>query len=262
MNFTDKVAIITGSTSGIGEATLLQMARGGARVVMNYASNQEAAHAAEARARDAGADLICVQGNVAKDEDCKKLVQVALDKWGRLDIVVNNAGTTKFAAHDDLDALQAEDFQNIYGVNVVGPFQMIRAALEPMKAQGAGSVVNVSSIAGVAGIGSSVAYAASKGALNTMTLSLARALGPEVRINAVCPGFVGTPWFRDRFGQETFDTIVKRMEDTTPLKKAGTPESVAEAICFFASDASGFVTGETLLIDAGSHLDMTSLSQR
>ena len=262
MSFKDKVAIVTGSSSGIGEATLLQLARGGAKVVLNYSSNEEAAAKAEAQAKEVGADIISVKANVAEDADCRKLVQAAMDKWGRLDILVNNAGTTKFAAHEDMDALQAEDFLRLYSVNVVGPFQMIRASLEPMKASGGGSVVNVSSIAGVAGIGSSVAYAATKGALNTMTLSLARALSPEIRVNAVCPGFVGTPWFRDRFGQETFDKIIKRMEENTPLKKAGTPESIAEAICFFASDASSFVTGETLLIDAGSHLDMTTLSQR
>lgn len=262
MSFADKVAIVTGSSSGIGEATLLQLARGGAKVVLNYSSNEDAAKATEALLTEIDAEFITVKANVSEDDDCQRLVQSAMDKWGRLDILVNNAGTTKFAAHENMDALQAEDFLRLYGVNVVGPFQMIRAALEPMKASGGGSVVNVSSIAGVAGIGSSVAYAATKGALNTMTLSLARALGPDVRVNAVCPGFVGTPWFRDRFGEETFNAIIKRMEENTPLKKAGTPESIAEAICFFASEASSFVTGETLLIDAGSHLDMTTLSQR
>lgn len=262
MNFENKVAIITGSSSGIGEATLCQMAAGGAKVVLNYSKSKDAADKIVSEVKGEGGEVIAVQADVAKDADCNKLADAAMDTWGRIDILVNNAGTTKFAAPDDLDALQAEDFHNIYGLNVVGPFQMIRACRPAMKTNGAGSVVNVSSIAGVAGIGSSVAYAASKGALNTMTLSLARALAPEVRVNAVCPGFVGTPWFRDRFGQETFDKIVKRMEDTTPLKRAGTPESVAETICFFASDASGFVTGETLLVDAGSHLDMTTLSQR
>ena len=139
-------------------------------------------------------------------------------------------------------------------MNVVGPFQMIRACLPSLK-ENKGAVVNVSSIAGVKGIGSSVAYAASKGALNNMAVSLARALAPDVRINAVCPGFVGTPWFRNTFGEEMFNTICERVSSTTPLQKAGTPESVAETICFLASDASSFVTGETLLVDAGLHLD-------
>jgi 3-oxoacyl-[acyl-carrier protein] reductase len=171
-----------------------------------------------------------------------------------VDILVNNAGRTKFANHADLDALQADDFLGIYKLNVVGPYQMIRACLPSMKEHG-GAVVNVSSIAGVKAIGSSVAYAASKGALNNMTTSLARALAPEVRVNAVCPGFVGTPWFRNTFGEDMYNTIVERVSSTVPLQKAGTPESVAEVICFLASDASAYVTGETLLVDAGLHLD-------
>ncbi len=255
MSFTDKVAIVTGSSSGIGEATLMQLARGGAKVVVNYSKSEDDAHRVEAAAKDAGAEVLCIKADVSTDEGCRKLVDAALEAWGRVDILVNNAGTTKFADHADLDALSADDFLNIYRLNVVGPFQMIRAVLPAMKDQGAGAVVNVSSIAGVKGIGSSVAYAASKGALNNMTVSLARALGPEVRVNAVCPGFVGTPWFKNAFGEEIFNSIVERMEKTTVLQKAGTPESVAETICFLASDAATFVTGETLLVDAGLHLD-------
>lgn len=255
MTFKDKVAIITGSSSGIGEATLLQMARGGARVVINYSKSEEAARAVEAKAKDAGAEVLCIQADVSQDDECRKLAKAALDAWGRVDILVNNAGTTKFANHADLDALDADDFLNLYRLNVVGPYQMVRAVLPSMKETGSGAIVNVSSIAGVKGIGSSVAYAASKGALNTMTQSLARALAPEVRVNAVCPGFVGTPWFRKTFGEEMFNTIVERVAATTPLKKAGTAESVAETICFLASEAAAFVTGETLLVDAGLHLD-------
>lgn len=255
MNFENRVAIVTGSSSGIGEATLLQMARGGAKVVINYSKSEDEARRVEAVAKDAGAEVLCLQADVSDDADCRKLADATLDAWGRIDILVNNAGRTKFANHADLEALEAEDFLGIYKLNVVGPYQMIRACLPSMKESGAGAVVNVSSIAGVKGIGSSVAYAASKGALNNMTVSLARALAPEVRVNAVCPGFVGTPWFRNTFGEEMYNTIVERVSAATPLHKAGTPESVAETICFLASDASAFVTGETLLVDAGLHLD-------
>ena len=143
--------------------------------------------------RKTGVQVRAVQGNVAIDADCRKLAAGAMEAFGRIDILVNNAGTTKFAGHRDLDALSAEDFTNIYAVNVIGAFQMIRACVEGLRAHGDGAVVNVSSIAGIEGIGSSVAYAASKGALNTMTLSLARALAPEIRVNAVCPG-----WWRRR----------------------------------------------------------------
>jgi len=254
MSFEGKVAIVTGSSSGIGEATALQLARGGAKVVINYSKSEDEARAVEAKAKDAGADVLCVQADVSDDAECRKLAQAAIDAWGRIDILVNNAGRTKFANHADLDALDAEDFLGIYKLNVVGPYQMIRACLPSLKEHN-GAVVNVSSIAGVKAIGSSVAYAASKGALNNMTVSLARALAPEVRVNAVCPGFVGTPWFQKTFGDEMYKTIVDRISAAVPLKKAGTPESVAEVICFLASDASSFVSGETMLVDAGLHLD-------
>jgi 3-oxoacyl-[acyl-carrier protein] reductase len=254
MRFTDKVAIVTGSSSGIGEATALQLAREGAKVVINYSKSEDEARRVEAAVKDAGGEALCLQADVSDDAECRKLAQAATDAWGRIDVLVNNAGRTKFANHADLDALEAEDFLGIYKLNVVGPYQMIRACLPSLKAH-EGAVVNVSSIAGVKGIGSSVAYAASKGALNNMTTSLARALGPEVRVNAVCPGFVGTPWFRNTFGEDMYNAIVERVSAATPLKKAGTPESVAEVICFLASDASNFVTGETLLVDAGLHLD-------
>ena len=169
---------------------------------------------------------------------------------------VNNAGTTKFANHQKLDALTDQDFINIYKVNVVGPYQMIRAVEPYMKKQKFGSVVNVSSIAGKTGIGSSIAYAASKGALNTMTLSLAKALGPEIRVNTVCPGFIGTGWFLDRFGEETFNRIVKDQEDITPLKRAGTPDDIAKSVIFFCLEGGEHITGETLISDAGMHLSL------
>ena len=171
-------------------------------------------------------------------------------------ILVNNAGTTKFANHQKLDALTDEDFINIYRVNVIGPYQMIRAVEPHMKKQKFGSVVNVSSIAGKTGIGSSIAYAASKGALNTMTLSLAKALGPEIRVNTVCPGFIGTGWFLDRFGEETFNKIIKDQEDITPLKRAGTPEDIAKSVIFFCLEGGEHITGETLISDAGMHLSL------
>ena len=149
-----------------------------------------------------------------------------------------------------------EDFINIYKVNVIGPYQMIRAVEPYMKKNKFGSVVNVSSIAGITGIGSSIAYAASKGALNTMTLSLAKALGPEIRVNTVCPGFIGTGWFLDRFGEEKFNKIVKDQEEITPLKRAGTPNDIAKSVVFFCLEGGEHITGETLISDAGMHLSL------
>jgi 3-oxoacyl-[acyl-carrier protein] reductase len=166
---------------------------------------------------------------------------------------------TAFAAHRDLDALQAEDFQRIYAVNVIGSYQMIRACAEPMRAAGGGAVVNVSSLAGVAGIGSSVAYAASKGALNTLTVDLARALAPEIRVNAVCPGFVETRWWRDRLG-DAYEAQRDRFAEMTPLGKTVSPEETAEAIAYML--AAEKLTGETLILDAGLHLNFAPLAAR
>jgi len=262
MDFTGKVAIVTGSAAGIGAAVAESLAAKGAKVAINYTKSETEAKEVVAACQAAGGEAILAQGNVADDAACKAIAAKALDAWGRIDILVNNAGTTKFADHDKLDELSADDFLNIYSVNVVGAFQMIRACAPAMKAQGYGSVVNISSIAGVTGIGSSVAYAASKGALNTMTLSLARALGPEIRVNAVCPGFVGTRWFRDRLGEEGFAKMVAGQERATPLSRAGTPEDIAKTVLFFCGEGGEHITGETLITDAGLHLGFASFSQR
>jgi len=253
---TGKVAIVTGAATGIGSATAIALARHGAQVIVNYAkSSAEAGKTADTILENGGKALV-VQGDVASDADCRRIADEALKMWGRIDILVNNAGTTKFAAHQDMEALTAHDFAAIYAVNVIGPFQMIRAAAPAMKASGHGAVVNVSSIAGIAGIGSSIAYAASKGALNTMTLSLARALAPEIRVNAVCPGYVATRWFSGRFGQERTDQISKDQAETTPLKQAGQPEDIADAIAFFCLPLSRHITGELMSVDAGMHLSL------
>ncbi len=262
MKLEGAVAIVTGSAAGLGAATAIRLAKSGAKVAINYTKSDDEAKAVMAEITSAGGEAILAQGDVSDDAACKQIVQTTIDKWGRVDILVNNAGTTQFADHDDLDALQAEDFHRIYGVNVIGAYQMIRACQPHMKSQGEGSVVNISSIAGVTGVGSSVAYAASKGAMNTMTLSLARALAPEIRVNAVCPGFIGTRWFRDKFGEATFQKIVENQENTMPLKRAGTPEDIAATVCFFAGEGSDHITGETLITDAGMHLNFAPLSAR
>src|SRR6267378_542221 len=168
-------AIVTGSASGLGAATAAILAKGGgARVVVNYSNSKAEAEATADLCRDAGAEVVVAQGDVSRDEDCRRIVAAAAP-WGRLDALINNAGTTKHVPHDKMDDLSAEDFQRIYAVNTIGPYQMIRAARALLeagsKASGrASAVVNVSSVAGISGGGSSVAYAASKGALNTMTL--------------------------------------------------------------------------------------------
>jgi 3-oxoacyl-[acyl-carrier protein] reductase len=256
--FKGKTAIVTGSATGIGAAIAIGLAARGANVAINFSKSETEAKATGEAASLQGANVRLVRGNVASDEDCRRIAAEALEAFGRIDILVNNAGTTKFAAHDDLDALSAEDFSQIYAVNVIGPFQMIRACAPALKKSGAGSVVNISSVAGTSGLGSSVAYAASKGALNTMTLSLARALAPEIRVNAICPGYVETRWFSDRFGAERTALISKDQAASVPLRHAGQPDDIADAAIFLCGSASRHITGEMLQVDGGMHLSFAT----
>ncbi len=251
-------AIVTGSASGLGAATAAILARGGARIVVNYSNSKTEAEATADLCRDAGAEVVVAQGDVARDEDCKRIVASAAP-WGRLDALINNAGTTKHVPHDKMDDLSAEDFQRIYAVNTIGPYQMIRAARALLEAGSKASgrpsaVVNVSSVAGISGGGSSVAYAASKGALNTMTLSLSRALAPAIRVNTVCPGYIDTPWFTKGRGEAGAKLVRDSVVAKVPLKVASTADDIAQLVCFLASPASSNMTGEIVRMDAGMHL--------
>jgi 3-oxoacyl-[acyl-carrier protein] reductase len=252
--------IVTGSASGLGAATAAILAKAGARIIINYSSSKKEAEETADLCRKAGGDIIVVQGDVARDEDCRKIVAAAAP-WGRLDALVNNAGTTKHVAHGDLDGLSAEDFQRIYAVNTIGPYQMVRAARSLLeagaKASGhASAVVNTSSVAGISGGGSSVAYAASKGALNTMTLSLARALAPLIRVNTVCPGYIDTPWFTKGRGAAAAAQVRESVIAKVALKRASTADDIAQLVCFLATPPSGNMTGEVVRMDAGMHLSL------
>jgi 3-oxoacyl-[acyl-carrier protein] reductase len=252
MELRNAVCIVTGSASGIGSASAAALARRGARVVVNYSRSEDAARATRDACIAAGGEAITVQADVAEDADCRRLAQAALDKWGRIDALVNNAGTTKFAPHHDLEALSAEDFLRIYRVNVVGAYQMVRACATALKATGNAAIVNVSSISAKNGMGSSIAYAASKGALLTMTLSLARSLGPQVRVNAVCPGLIDTRWTREGWGA-SYAALEKRYKEASALGRVGTPEEVADVIAWLIEGAA-LVTGEVLMVDSGMHM--------
>jgi 3-oxoacyl-[acyl-carrier protein] reductase len=243
-----RVAIVTGSASGIGAATAVALARRGWSVLINYSKSREKAEQVE---KSCPGSLL-VQADVGEDAHCRKLVKAALDKWGRIDALVNNAGTTKFVKHADLDGLSADDFLRIYRLNVVGPFQMVRACTPALKAA-KGAVVNVSSVAGLLGTGSSMAYAASKAALNSLTFSLARVLGPEVRVNAVCPGYVDTPWQSNALGAEKANQAAAHYSTLVPLKDYARPEDIADAIVWLVEGARQ-VTGETLYVDGGMHI--------
>ena len=229
-----KVAIVTGGSSGMGEATATELEKRGWKV------------AAMAR----GATEF--RGDVAEDADCRRVADAVLAKWGRIDALVNCAGTTKFVAHTDLEGLSADDILGIFRVNLVGPYQMIRACAKALK-EARGCIVNVSSVASILGTGSSIAYAASKAALDTMSFSLARALGPEIRVNIVAPGYVKTPWQVAAHGADGASELERRFAERAPLKAAAAAEDVADAIVWLIEGARR-VTGEIVYVDGGMHI--------
>ena len=253
--------LITGSSSGLGAAAAIAAARRGARgVIVNYNSSAAEAEKVADETRAAGAEVKVVKADVAQDCDCRALAEAAAP-WGGLHALINNAGMTKFAPnHADLDALEADDFLRLYRLNVVGAYQMTRACRGLLEAAAKAAsrpsaVVNVSSIAALNGTGSSVAYAASKGALNTMTISLARALAPLIRVNALCPGLIDTPWFlKAPNGAENAAKMRAWAKEAIPLRVASTAEDVADSLLFLASPHSRNMTGERVESDAGFHL--------
>ncbi len=252
-----KVCVVTGSSSGIGAATARLFAQRGWNVVVNYSRDAVPAEAVAADCRAAGAqfgaEVLVVQANVADDADCVALAAAVQAKWGRCDVLVNNAGTTKFVHVRNFDGLDAAEFQRIYSVNVVGAFQMVRAFTPLLKAHPVSAVVNISSIAASTGLGSCLAYAASKGALNTLTMSLARALGPEVRVNAIAPGLVETPWLQNGMGAERYAAGVEAYKARSALAEIIQPEDVARAAWYLGVDALK-TSGEVLPVDAGARL--------
>lgn len=229
-----KVAIVTGGSSGMGEATVKELEKRGWKV------------AAMARG------VTEFQGDVAEDADCRRVANAVLAKWGRIDALVNCAGTTKFVAHADLEGLSADDILGIFRVNLVGPYQMIRACAKALK-ETRGCIVNVSSVASILGTGSSIAYAASKAALDTMSFSLARALGPEIRVNVVAPGYVKTPWQVAAHGAGGATELERRFAERAPLKAAAEADDVADAIAWLIEGARR-VTGEIVYVDGGMHI--------
>lgn len=250
----NRVAIVTGGGTGIGAALCVGLARRGARVLVNYSRSAAEAEQVAELCRREGVESMAIKADLRLDDEARAVAAAAEQRWGRIDMLVNNAGKTKFAAHRDLEALSADDFLDIYRLNVVGAFQMTRACVPALKRSDAASVVNVASVAGVFGHGSSVAYAASKGALITMTKSLARALAPEIRVNAVNPGYVATRWWKDRLGEAEFEKLNTRIAAGAPLRAAPTGEDISDAILMFLDPATRMVTGEALLVDAGQHL--------
>jgi 3-oxoacyl-[acyl-carrier protein] reductase len=248
-----RVCIVTGSSSGIGAATARLYARHGWDVVINCSRDMAPAEAVAIECRAFGVDALVVQADVSSDGDCMRLAASVEARFGRADVVVNNAGTTKFVQAKDLDGLDAADFQRIYSINVIGAFQVSRALVPLLRRQAGAGIVNVSSVASMMGVGSSLAYMASKGALNAMTIGLARALGPEIRVNAIAPGLVETPWMRQGLGAERYEQAVQGYRARSALDAVMSPEDVAEAAWWLGAGAAK-TTGEVLLLDAGFRL--------
>ena len=253
MEIAGKVAVVTGSSSGVGRATAELLAELGAAVVVNYNRGAEAADEVVAGIRSRGGQAIAVQADVRQDADCRRLIQSAVDEFGALHILVNNAGMTHFIAHDDLEAVTDEVWDDIIGANLRGVFNCCRAAAAHMRAAGEGAIVNVSSVAGAGGGGSSIPYAASKAGVNVITKSLARVLGPEIRINTIAPGFIEGRWLRGGLGEQTYEAGRKRLSETAPLRGVATPETCADAIVALI-ERNVFVTGQTVTVDGGATL--------
>lgn len=233
-----KVVAVTGSSSGIGAATARIFAHAGAAVLVNSARSVTEGEAVAAELPDA----LYVQGDITESGVPERLVAAALDRWGHLDTLVNNAGTTALIPHHDLEAASVDVWRRIFEVNVFGTWAMSVAAMPALR-EAHGSIVNVASVAGVRPTGSSVPYAASKAALNHMTVLLAKVVGPEVRVNAVAPGLVDTPWTED------WDVVREVVRQVAPLKRSGQPEDVAEVVLALAQAA--YVTGQVVVVDGG-----------
>ena len=242
-----KTALVTGGASGIGLAAVELFARCGARVAVNHLADDPRGGQEVGRLRAAGHDAIAAPGDVSRPDDARRMVDVAVEKLGRLDILVNNAatpGTTEPIDFKDLDAMSEDFWTRIVTTNLVGPFRCTRAAASALKSA-KGAVVNTASVAGLNVQGSSIAYGAAKAGLINMTRNLARALAPDVRVNAVAPGLVDSPWTA-RWSQEWKRTMMAK----TPLGRMCTPEDIADAILFLAA-GSPMVTGHTLVVDGG-----------
>lgn len=250
MDLQGKTAIVTGSAVGVGRACAVDLARRGVNVVVNYSRSESDAHETVRLVEAAGAAALLVRADVSDDAQARDMVRQAVERFGGLHVLVNNAATTHFVNFADLEGMKAEYWDDIFNVNVKGAFFCARAAAPAMKASGRGAIVNVASVAGVRAIGSSIAYAASKAAVINMTIALARVLGPEVRVNCVAPGFIDTRWLRNGLGDEMFERARQFEAGRAPLKDVCSPEAVSQLVLSLIEGAD-MVTGQTVVIDGG-----------
>lgn len=255
MDVRGKTAIVTGSAVGVGRQVALDLATRGANVVINYSRSEDDAREAVALVEAAGAKALLVKADVSDDAQVQSLVEQTVAEFGGLHILVNNAATTHFVPFADLDGMKSEFWDDIFAVNVKGAFFCSRAAAAAMRssvAEGrpAAAIVNVASVAGTRATGSSIAYAASKAALINMTISLAKVLGPEIRVNAVAPGFIETRWLKNGLGDQVYEAAKAHQTRQAPLKGVCTPETVSQLVLSLIEGAD-MVTGECITIDGG-----------
>lgn len=243
-----KVALVTGAAVGIGRAIAVSYGREGAKVIVNYSKSRKEAEETAHLVKQAGGEALAVQADVAQDREARALVARTLEAFGRLDVLVNNAGITAFVDFADLDGLTDEVWDRLYRVNVKGTFFCCRAAVATMKKQGQGRIINLASVAGLWPQGSSIAYCCSKAAVIQLSKCLAKSLGPEIQVNVIAPGFIAeTRW---NVGRPNLDATVAKAAQIAPLKRVGTPEDIADAALFLATRGD-FVTGDVMVVDGG-----------
>ena len=254
MNMEDKVALISGASSGVGAATARRLAALGSAVVVNYCHSAESAESVVAEIRDLGGKALALQGDVSSDADCQRMAATTRERWGGIDVLVNNAGTTTFVPHHQLDDLTEDIWERTLRVNLMGAFFLTRAAAPALKASGGGTVVMTSSIAGETANGSSIAYCASKAGMNSLTRTLAKTLGKDgIRVNAVLPGLIDGDWAFNTWGggdPEQYQQLKAAFSSQTPLEHVVTPEDVADAIIALIT-GSPWVTGQLVTLDGG-----------
>jgi len=252
MELKDRVAIVTGGGTGIGRAVCLRLAKAGLKaVVVNYSRSKDEAQTTAGELELLGTDVLVHRADVSDEPAVTAMIAATVDRYGRLDVLVNNAGTTHFIPHPDLVALTEEVWNDILNVNLKGTFYCCRAAAPELR-KAKGAIVNVASIAGHRATGSSIVYGISKAGVLQLTRSLAIALAPDVRVNSVSPGLVSTRWFRSRFGEEAADAQETRFAEATPLATIASPDDVALAIMSFVENDA--ITGQDLVVDGGKNI--------
>jgi len=248
MDLNGRVALITGGSRGVGAATAIKLAQHGCNVAINCNRTFDLANKVAEECKTFGVKALVVKGNVALDQDCRRIVSETIESFGKLDILVNNAGSTRFINFQDLDDVQDEDWDLIMGVNLKGPFQCARAARPVLESSEIGVIVNTASVAGITGVGSSIPYCASKAGVINLTLSLARTFGPKIRVNAVAPGFIEGEWLKKGLG-ENYEEVRSKKSQEGLLDKVSLPEDIADGI--FSMIICQKVTGHILTVDTG-----------